>query len=358
MKVLYITPVPYEGAGSRYRIYQYLGYLSEKGIGYSVSPFLFSAFFKIVYKKGMVLRKTLFFILGFFRRLFDLVRAFNYDVIVIYRESFPFGPPFFEYILHLFKKKIIFDFDDAIFLPNVSDANRMIRRLRRFNNVKDIIQMSSAVFAVNKYLIDYTLNFTPRVYFVPTVIDTDRLVPPVNRDTEKIIIGWVGTFSTQNYIFGLREVFKTLLGNYPQVEIRIIGAQKDFLRMQGIVYKDWSLEEEVINIQRFSIGIMPLPDNDWVRGKGGFKTLQYMACGVTAVVSNVGTNKDLIKDRVNGFLVDTTKDWLERLSFLIENPDLCKKIGLEGRKFVEEEYSLKKYGPEYTNHIIRVLNEK
>lgn len=357
MKVLYITPVPYEGAGSRYRIYQYLPYLYEREVRCSISPFLFSSFFKIVYKKGNIIAKVMLFVLSFLRRIFDLFRALNYDIVVIYRESLPFGPPFFEYILYLFKKKIVFDFDDAIFLPYSNDTNKILARLRCFNNAANIIRMSRMVIASNTYLRDYALKFNSNVYVIPTVIDTDKLIPAAMRNTQKTIIGWVGTFSTQVYLIPLKDIFRDLLKKYPDVEIRIIGAQSNFLGLDNIVYKDWSLENEVVDIQELTIGIMPLPDTDWARGKCGFKILQYMACGVTAIASNVGANKEIIQHGVNGFLVDTPDQWLARLSFLIENPDLCKSMGLKSRKFVEERYSLKKYGPEYVNNIFKVLNE-
>src|SRR3989338_5005971 len=130
LKILYITPVPLEGAGCRFRIYQYLPYLEKEGIRVKVSPFLFSRFFNVAYKKGMFLRKCFFFLFSCLKRLLDVFNALGSDAIVIYRESFPFGPPVFETLIHFLGKKVIFDFDDAIFLRDASDVNKMLLRLR------------------------------------------------------------------------------------------------------------------------------------------------------------------------------------------------------------------------------------
>jgi glycosyltransferase involved in cell wall biosynthesis len=358
MKILYISPVPYEGAGCRFRIYQYIPYLTGKGIRCSVSPFLFKQFFRIVYRQGNVFLKILFFIISLSRRIFDLARAFNYDLVVIYRESFPFGPPIFEYLLHLFRKKIIFDFDDAIFLPSASDANRILARLRRFDNTGKIIKISNAVIAGNDYLRDYASKFNLNIYVIPTVIDMNKFRPVVRKDSQKIVIGWIGTNSTQKYLLLLENVFRVLVKKYPDIEIRIIGSQSNILGLKGVVYRDWLLEREICDIQEFSIGVMPIPDTEWAKGKCAFKIIQYMALGIPAVASGVGTNRQVIQDGVTGFLVSSEEEWIAKISSLIENPCLREKIGLAGRKFVEEKYSLREHAVKYSNVILQVINEK
>lgn len=351
MRVLYISPVPYEGAGARFRIYQYLPYLYKRGVKCSVSPFLFSSFFKVVYKKGNVISKILFFALSFLRRIFDLLCALNYDIIVIYRESFPFGAPFFEYILHFFRKRIIFDFDDAIFLPNSSEVNKMIARLRCFDNARNIIKMSKLVIAGNSYLRNYALEFNSNTRVIPSVIDTEKFRPMLKSNNKKIVIGWTGTNSTQQYLISLKGVLNRLLGKYRDIEIRIIGAQNDLLGLDKIVYKRWSLAEEVADIQDFSIGIMPLNDTDWAKGKCGFKIIQYMACGVPTVASNIGVNKEIVRDGVNGFLASSPDEWVTKISSLIDSYELRGRIGSAGREFIEEKYSLKEYEHIYYESI-------
>lgn len=360
MKILYITPVPYGGAGARFRIYQYIPYLSEMGIKCTVSPFLFGAFFKVVYKKGNILPKVIFFVLSFLRRIFDLMLGLRYDIIVVYRESFPFGPPLFEYLLHFFGKKIIFDFDDAIFLRDASDANRMLMKLRCPDNVRRIAMMSRMIFAGNSYLKDYAARFSPNTYVIPTVVDTDKFNHTIKRSEERgrIIIGWTGTDSTQKYLLIVEDVFREILKKYPQVHIRIIGARGDVLGIDKIEYKNWSLEEEAVDIRNFSIGIMPLSDTEWARGKCGFKIIQYMACGVPVVASSVGTNTEIIHDGINGFLASSREEWVKKISLLIEDEKLRQTIGLSGRQFVEKKYSLKEYAHLYCDHIEKVLNEK
>ncbi|MFC1631099.1 glycosyltransferase family 4 protein [Candidatus Omnitrophota bacterium] len=358
MKILYLSPVPYEGAGCRFRIYQYLPYLKQQGFKCSVSPFLFKLFFKTVYKKGRLLPKLIFFAFSFIRRIFDLARAVNYDLVVIYRESFPIGPPIFEYLLKFFGKKIIFDYDDAIFLPASSEANSILGRLRCPDNTGKIIKISKGAIAGNSYLRDYGLQFNPKISIIPTVIDTDKFRPAAKSHNQNVVIGWTGTSSTQGYLLQLKDVFKTLLSKYPEIEIRIIGAADQLFDLDRVIYQDWSLDEEVSVIQDFCIGLMPLPDTEWARGKCGFKMIQYMACGIPAVATDVGANKEIIQNEVNGFLVSSADDWLKKISFLIENPQVRQKMGIAARGLIEEKFSLKRYKAEYAGNILRALNQR
>jgi len=339
LKILYITPVPFEEAGCRFRIHQYIPYLKSRGFKCSVSPFLFKEFFKIAYRRGMTLRKIMFFAVSCARRLFDLLRALNYDVVVIYRESFPFGPALFESVLHIFNKKLIFDFDDAIFFPDVSDVNKVLLRLRFSRNPDKIIKMSRVSIAGNSYFKEYALKFNKNVLVIPIVIDTEKFRSLLEK---KIIIGWVGTISTQKYLLPLKNIFRKLMEKYSNIEIRIIGAQ---------------LENEIKDIQDFSIGIMPLSDNEWARGKCGFKIIQYMSCGVPAIASGVGNNNEIIQDGLNGLLVHSQDEWMNKISSLIESRELRLRLGSAGRRFVEEGYSLKRYAPRYCEIVKRVLNE-
>lgn len=357
MKILYISPVPFEGAGCRFRIHQYIPYLSKRGFKCTVSPFLFKAFFRIAYRKGMFLQKAAFFIISCLRRIFDLLRAFRYDAVIIYREAFPFGPALFESILHLFGKPIIFDFDDAIFLPDASDVNRMLLRFRLNHNPDKTIRMSRLSIAGNSYLREYALKYNKNAVVIPTVIDTEKFTPSSVKMSKKIVVGWIGTISTQKYLFSLNGVFRELSRKYPDLEIRVIGAQPGFMDTNNIVYKNWSLGDEIKDIQEFTIGIMPLPDNEWAKGKCGFKIIQYMACAVPAVASGIGNNNEIIRDGVNGFLVNSQEEWIRAVSSLVESEELRCRIGLAGRSFVEDNYSLKRYAPAYFDAIAGALNE-
>jgi glycosyltransferase involved in cell wall biosynthesis len=348
MKVLYITPVPYEGAGARFRIYQYLPYLSGEGVRYSVSPFLFSSFFKIVYKKGNTITKILFFVLSFLRRLFDLIRALKYDVVVIYRESFPYGPPIFEWFIKKMGKPIIYDIDDAIYLPNPNIKESVILRyLKCYSKVKDIIKLSSYVIVCNSYLKDYAEKLNPNVAIIPTPIDTDKFTPRNNALllNNKVVIGWIGTHTTFPYLERLSNVFIRLTQKHNFV-LKVVGASREW-NIPGveIINQEWTLENDIGNFQSLDIGIYPLGGSEFDLGKAGFKTLQYMSVGIPAVVSNVGMNKEIIQDGINGFLTVSEEEWIEKLSRLITDQRLRKEMGMRGRYAVEQAYSVKENAP-------------
>ncbi|MBL7129838.1 MAG: glycosyltransferase family 4 protein [Candidatus Omnitrophica bacterium] len=345
MKILFISPVPVEGAGCRFRIYQYFPYLKEHNIKVKLSPFLFSSYFNIVYKPGKVFLKIIYFFFGTLRRFYDLVRASGYDIIFVYRESYPVGPPIFEYILHFLGKPIICDFDDAIFLPNTSRANRFLRLWRRHHNIDKIIQLSDCVITGNDYLKNYALKFHKNVSVLPTVIDPNRYIPATgdkHSRNEKLVIGWIGSATTQDYLVPFIPIFKKLTEKYKDIFLKIVSNNFAFPEKlnNSVIFQEWSLKSELEDLQSFDIGIMPMPDNNWTRGKCGFKAILYMSISIPVVCSPVGANTKIIQDGVNGFLANSDEEWLQKLSQLIEDPGLRDELGRLGRKTVEENFSL------------------
>jgi len=179
------------------------------------------------------------------------------------------------------------------------------------------------------------------VTVIPTVIDTLRYQPrPMLPDPAQVTIGWVGRWSSSFYLDPLIPVFRELCARYPQIQIKLIGAGEKQWPGVRVVCQPWRLEREVEDLQSFDIGIMPLDDDEYSRYKCGFKMLQYMGIGIPAVVSPVGVNRDVIHDGVNGFLASTSEAWLNKLSLLIEKPELRARLGGAGRQTVEAHYSL------------------
>lgn len=346
MKILFITPVPHEGASTRMRIEQYLDKLNNEKIEYRISPFLDSRFFAIVYKKGNLLKKIFYFVSSSLRRIGDILNARRFDCVFIHREAFPFGPPFFEWIINLLGVPIIYDFDDAIYLssPNVKSRIMSSGFLRCYSKVPKIIKMSKAVIVCNEYLKNYCLKFNQNVYIIPTSIDTDKFSLKENHAVDKMkpfIIGWVGSHTTAPYLKSLENVFKRLSKKYDFI-LRVIGAGRDFkIGFDKTELTEWHIEREVSDFQDLDIGVYPLSGNNWDLGKTGFKTVQYLAVGVPCVVSNVGSNREIIKDGVSGFLAETEDEWVDKISAIIENPQIYKRFVEEGRKTVEQRYSIK-----------------
>jgi glycosyltransferase involved in cell wall biosynthesis len=360
MKVLFLVPYPTEGASNRIRVEQYLSYLESKGIKYKVRPFVSKGFYKILYHKRHYLRKTLYFIISAINRFLDIVRALNYELVFIHREAFPFGPAFIEYILKKLKKPIIYDFDDAIFLPNTSEPNNFIEKFKRPEKISKIVALSHYVIAGNKYLANFALKYNKNVAIIPSVIDTNIYYPSRKspQDRKEIIIGWIGSITTRRFLDLISNVFRVLSKKYDYVRFKIIGTNFYIPSLKNINCQKWSLDKEVADLLTFDIGIMPLPDNLWTRGKCGFKAVLYMSMGIPVVCSSTGVNKEIIQEGINGFLADSEEEWIEKLSFLIEDPDLRYQMGQRGRIIVEEKYSLKANAPKFIEILEKVYYDK
>lgn len=359
MRVLFWVPYPSEGASNRYRVEQYLPYLHNVKIQYSLHPFWSSAAFKVLYKEGFYLKKIYFFILGTISRVLDLLLIYKYDCVFIHREAYPIGFTFFETILSILSKPIIYDFDDAIFLPSSSRPNIFIDRFKNPSKIKKIIRMSNCIIAGNQYLADFALKDNKEVSVIPTSIDTEKYAPVHNfyikeRKKVPVVIGWIGSVTTSEFLNIIKNPFIQLSRSFAHVIFKIIGSDFSIDAVAGIVNHHWSLATEVDDLRTFDIGIMPMPDNDWTRGKCGFKAILYMSMGIPCVSSPVGVNKEIMRDGINGFLAESERDWIEKLSLLIENPELRKKIGLQGRETIEQLYSVKVNASKFLETISKV----
>lgn len=327
MKILFIVPYPSQGPSNRYRVEQYLPFLREKGVIYALSPFYCSSAWRIFTQKGNYLLKGPLLIYFWFMRLKDVFRALFYDVVFIHREACPLGDHFFETLLRMTAKKVIYDFDDSVFL-------------KKPLKIKSVIRSSNTVIAGNRYLQDYAWRYNKNVKVLPTCIDTFRYMPRGRSEKkERLVIGWIGTPSTSVYLDSLRDVFRAVASKYSNVEFVFVGARFEDGHLPVRSYA-WKIETEREILGTFDIGIMPLFNDDWAKGKCGFKIIQYMAMGIPAVASAVGMNFEIIEDASDGFLVKDDPEWISRLSLLITDEKLRNKIGLQGRKKVTERYSL------------------
>jgi glycosyltransferase involved in cell wall biosynthesis len=353
IRVLALSPIPEEGAGCRFRIAQFIPYLESVGFEVTLRSLFTPEFFRLVYKPGHYLRKAVTFAGLSLKRLGSLWNTSQFDVILIYREMFPIGPAVVERLLATRNgPPIVFDFDDAIFLPSVSDANRLIAALKQPRKVAAIIRTSDHVITGNEYLADYARRFNPAVTTIPTSVDTSLFVPSRNgsgdgKGTGKSdpVVGWIGSPTTGSYIRSLSTVLRRVREQHRFV-LRVSGAG-DVFEVPGVVVQNepWALDREVHLFNTCDVGVYPLADDEWSKGKCGFKAIEFMACGVPVIASAVGVNREIIRDGVNGFLASTDDEWVEKLGRLLSEPALRRTFAEEGRLTIEARYSLRVNAP-------------
>ena len=349
--MLVVSPFPDEAAGTRFRINQYIPYLEANGFDVDVDAFYTRAFFRFVYQRGHYARKALTFAALALRRLAAMTRTGRYDLIFIYREAFPIGPPLVERYLARLGPAIVLDFDDAFYMldasENASEANRFVAFLKYVRKVPEIIRLSNRVIVGNSFLASYARDFNACVTTLPTCLDTSRFVPRAGAPASDLpVVGWIGSPTTTPYLTGLSEVLQHTRARHPFV-LRVSGASHD-LDVPGVAVRNepWALAREVELFNTCDIGVYPLTDDDWARGKCGFKAIQFMACGVPVVASAVGVNREIIEDGVDGFLASTPAEWVDKLSRLLAEPELRARFREAGRRTIERRYSLQVQAPQ------------
>jgi len=357
-KILFIASHRLDRApGQRYRFEQYFSYLEKHGFECKLSYVISKKDDKKFYAKGNYVSKLLIFFKSIIIRTKDALAAPKYDIIFIFREALMTKHIFFEKLFAKSGAKLVFDFDDAIWLPTVSAGNERLSWLKDAGKTPYIISLCNMVFAGNRYLADYASDYCNNVKVVPTTIDTDLYKKiDVPKMDDRVCIGWSGSFTTiEHFEYGL-PYLKAIKKKYgDKVYFKVVGDAtylNEELGIQGIA---WNKEEEIAVISSFDIGIMPLPDDEWSKGKCGFKGLLYMSFEVPAVMSAVGVNKEIIQDRVNGFLATDMEEWVDKLSLLIESAELRKKLGKAGRATVIEKYSVISQRDNYVKYLNEVL---
>jgi glycosyltransferase involved in cell wall biosynthesis len=342
MKILFIVPYPVgKAASQRYRVEQWLPVLQEQTINYKLAPFWDLATWDILYKQGFSLQKLVGLAKGLFRRLLLLSRLAPYNYIFIHREATPVGPPWFEWLAaKAFRKKLIFDFDDAIWMPNTTEDNSMASNYKWHHKTAQICKWSYKISAGNHFLQQYALNHNPNTVYLPTVINTTTNYSRIKeQQTERVTIGWIGSHSTLPYLKLIEPVLQQLEQNY-SFDFIVVADREPDLKLKSLKFIVWSEATEVESLLLFNIGVMPLPDTEWAKGKCAFKALQYMALGIPTVVSEVGANMTAVPDNLAGYSCTTHQEWYEKLELLLQDADLRAKLGRAGKQWVTQAYSM------------------
>lgn len=356
MKVLFLTNTPINGPSARYRVYQYIPLIERNNIKTAthsaLTPFFYSKFSPA---KGS-LHKIIYFILSALSRIIALLRVPFYDVIFIQKLVLPHVFPFPEFLLcklgKWLRKRVIFDFDDAIYTVSEVRKKTLFEKLTYPRRVQRIISLCDSVVVGNDYLGQFARKYNKGVYVVPTSIDLTKYPKQLfnEKKSAPVVIGWIGTPSTSPYLNIISPALKKIAAK-KGIIFRVIGGSSFACPGVKVEYLPWSLESEVDDIRSLDIGVMPLTDDPWTCGKCGLKLLQYMAAGVPAVASPVGVNNKIILDGINGYLAKNTEEWVAKIEKIICFPaDHLEMIQL-ARKTVENEYSI----AVNVNKLIKVL---
>jgi glycosyltransferase involved in cell wall biosynthesis len=340
MRVLALVQAPYNTSPSqRYRIEQWEPLLRKRGVDITYASFEDEELHDLLYKRGMMRKKLQLVTRGLGRRLSLIRKVKDYDLVYILREAALVGPPVFERLIAQSGVPVIFDFDDAIFVSYRSPSNGYLSYLKFASKTKTICRISSHVIVGNPYLADYARQVNDCVTIVPSTIDTEKYrVPERKEKSGPVVIGWTGSYSTVQHLDTMRGALKRL-AEKESFRLRVIGTAAYECPPVDVEVRRWSADTEVEDLREIDIGIMPLPDDRWSKGKCGMKALQFMAMGIPTICSPVGVNTDIIQDDQNGFIATTEDEWVEKLTRLLRSGELRQRLGQAGRVTVEEQYS-------------------
>jgi L-malate glycosyltransferase len=338
-KICVICPHP-EGVapGQRLKYEQYFDHWRANGWQVDVIPFQSMRFWDIAPKKGNLIEKIFWTIIGYFQRFLFLFKLRNYDIAYIFLWVTPFGPPFFEWLYCLISKRVIFDIDDLVFLGNASAANSWVSKLKGKNKPIYLMKKADHIITCTPFLDNFVRKYNRHTTDISSTIKTDKYAIG-SKLNQPLILGWSGSHSTAKYLYLIQDVLIELNRTHP---FKLVVMGTDNLKIKGLDVEciTWSEEIEISTIQRFDIGLYPLPDELWVHGKSGLKALQYMACGVPTVAMKVGEAIELYA-----------------LKKLIENQELRLKMGEKARKKVVKNYSIDANKATYLN-ILNSVTEK
>lgn len=350
MKVLHLGRYGRLGASSRVRSYQYFPYLKSCGIEVTTAPLLGDNYLHNLYGGR---RPQWAEIVGVYvRRLRRLLSSRSFDLLWIEKELFPWFPAWAEAILSMSGIPLLVDYDDAIFHRYDLHSNALVRIVLG-GKIDRIMRQAALVTVGNEYLGDRARRAgAKRVEYLPTVIDRERYQAAVPQDHASFTIGWIGSPITARY---LRPIIPALAEVCKSGEARVVIVGSGDIHLDNVPceVRAWSEDAEIADIQSFDVGIMPLPDAPWERGKCGYKAIQYMACGRPVVASPVGANRQIVEHGVNGFLAATVADWVRSLQVLCDDRALRERMGKAGRVRAEAQYSLQVTAP----HLAALLRD-
>ncbi len=339
LRVLALVPYPTGRVpGQRYRIEQWAPHLRGLGVGVELAPALSPAAHDWLQRSGSLALKAAGLLAAHVGRRRLLARLVGFDLAYVYREAVPGRSDWFERRLAA-RLPFVLDFDDAIYLPAVSPVNAAFGWLKDPGKTERLCRLARRVMVGNETLAAWATPRSSAVDVVPSTIDTDAYVPrPRPPEAGRPpVIGWTGSATTVPYLEALAPALLRLRQQRP-FELRVIGAEPRLPAGLDLRCVPWSAASEVADLQQLDLGLMPLSDDPWSRGKCGMKALQYMALGIPPVVAPVGVNATIVRHGQNGLHATSEDEWVEALLRLLDDPALRARLGAEARRTVEASY--------------------
>lgn len=362
MRVLGLCSYPVESAATRFRMFQYVEPLREHMIDLTIEPFLDSRQFRELYGNGGVAAKAAGLIAPLIKRTVGAMRSGRYDLLFVQREAMFFGPPFFEWLYRkLGRLPMVVDLDDATYVSYISPTyGRLGSFFKFFGKTDDLIRKSCLVVCGNRFIAEHVESKGVRSVVIPTVADTDLFTP--SETTREIpVIGWIGTHSTFPSIKFLFPVLERLAQKH-RFKLKLVGTGQKQLALNSIEVENlsWSLEREAEDFRSLDIGLYPIvtsasANEDWLKGKSGFKAVQYLAVGIPFVMSPVGVCSEIGVKGETHFNAESPEDWYNALDLLLSDPSLRKRMGKAARDHSLENYTVGKWSAVLADVLFSVV---
>jgi glycosyltransferase involved in cell wall biosynthesis len=345
LRVMALVPYPLGIApGQRYRWEQWAPYLREQGIDITFAPFASPALHAAIHRPGRYAAKAAGIVRGLARRWKDAWSAGHHDVALVYREASLFGPAIWERLAHRRQPRLVYDFDDAVYLPYVSPTNRYLSYLKFPGKTATLCRLAAAVSTGSARLAEYARRYNPRVEVVPSTVSLREYSVRPAAAGAQLTVGWMGSHSSAQYLSLVSGALRRVQHRRP-FRFLVVGAEGVDVPGVPTECRRWSAAREVQDLWEMDVGIMPQPDDPWARGKCAMKAIQYMGVGVPAVASPVGAATEVIEPGVNGLLASSEDEWVEALERLLDDAALRGRLGREGRRTVEERFSAEAQAP-------------
>jgi glycosyltransferase involved in cell wall biosynthesis len=341
LRVLFIATYP-EGTapGQRYRFEQYFAAIRRIGGKAKLSPFYSRSTYGVMHGSGRLVYKVGATLWGLLRRLGDLLRAPSYDIVFIYREASPLNLYALEAALLTVARYSLYDFDDSIWIPDTSEANRGFSFLKSGDKVARIIKRADRTLVANAYLEAYAKKAGGRVHLMPTSIDAEVYDRQIEyRTTPRLTVGWTGSNTTLKYLAALIPLLERVFDRVP-FRLRVIGGSEMALETRiPLELIPWSSAREVADLLPMDVGINPMPVEPWTRGKSSLKVMQYMALGIPSICARYDFSEAFIRDGDNGLLANDGTEWEEALVRLLTDAPLRERIGRAGRETIHSDFT-------------------